>query len=137
MPPHPLTSFEIQKYYQNERGFNGDYSRDNLPKTVKDGAYVINLDEYKDVLIGVLCIVKILKLFISTVLQLNMFLKKLKNLLGIKAVQSNNSIMCGYFCIRFIDFMFAGKPFIDFTSLFSPHDFEKNDNIILSYFENE
>ena len=137
MPPHPLTSFEIQKYYQNERGFNGFYSRDNLPKTIKDGTYVINFDEYVDVHIGVLCIVKRLKLFISTVLQLKMFLKKLKNLLGIKTVQSNNSIMCGYFCIRFIDFMFAGKPFIDFTSFFSPHDFEKNDNIILSYFENE
>ena len=137
MPPHPLTSFEIQKYYQNERVFNGSYSRDNLPKTIKDGTYVINFDEYVDVHIEVLCIAKILKLFISTVLQLNMFLKKLKNLLGIKTVQSNNSIMCGYFCIRFIDFMFAGKPFIDFTSLFSPHYFEKNDNIILSYFENE
>ena len=52
-------------------------------------------------------------------------------------IQSNNSIMCGYFCIGFIDFMFAGKTLIDFTSLFSPYDFEKNDNIILSYFKNE
>ena len=43
MPPHPLTSFEIQKYYQNEPRFNGVYSRDNLPR-IKDGAYVINLD---------------------------------------------------------------------------------------------
>ena len=48
MPPHPLTSFEIKKYYQNEPRFNGVYSRDNLPK-VKDGAYVINLDEYSDI----------------------------------------------------------------------------------------
>ena len=45
MLPHPLTNFEIQKYYQNEPRFNGVYSRDNLPK-LKDGAYVINLDEY-------------------------------------------------------------------------------------------
>ena len=45
--------------------------------------------------------------------------------------------MFGYFCIGFIDFMFAGKTLIDFTSLFSPYDFEKNDNIILSYFINE
>ena len=49
MPPHPLTNFEIQKYYQNEPRFNGVYSRDNLPKKIKDGAYVINLDEYADV----------------------------------------------------------------------------------------
>ena len=49
MPPHPLTNFEIQKYYQNEPRFNGVYFRKNLPKKIKDGAYVINLDEYADV----------------------------------------------------------------------------------------
>ena len=48
MPPHPLTNFEIQKYYQNEPRFNGVYSRDNLQK-IKDGAYIINLDEYSDI----------------------------------------------------------------------------------------
>ena len=48
MLPHPLTNFEIQKYYQNEPRFNGVYSRDNLPK-IKDGAFVINLDEYSDI----------------------------------------------------------------------------------------
>ena len=48
MPPHPLTNFEIQKYYQNEPRFNGVYSRDNLTK-IKDGAYIINLDEYSDI----------------------------------------------------------------------------------------
>ena len=49
MPPHPLTNFEIKKFYENEPRFNGVYYRDNLPKTVKNGAYVINLDEYADV----------------------------------------------------------------------------------------
>ena len=48
IPPHPLTNFEIQKYYQNEARFNRVYSRDNLPKTIKNGTYVINLDEYSD-----------------------------------------------------------------------------------------
>ena len=48
MLPHPLTNFEIQKYYKNEPRFNGVYSRDNLPK-IKDGAYIINLDEYSDI----------------------------------------------------------------------------------------
>ena len=43
--------------------------------------------------------------------------------------------MCGYFCIGFIDFMFAGKSLIDFTSLFFLYDFKKNDDIILSYFK--
>ena len=45
---HPLTNLEIQKYYKNEPRFNGAYSRDNL-STIKDGAYVINLDEYFDI----------------------------------------------------------------------------------------
>ena len=48
IPPHPLTNFEIQKYYQNEPRFNGVYSRDNLPK-INDGADIINLDEYSDI----------------------------------------------------------------------------------------
>ena len=48
MPPHPLTNFEIQKYYQNEPKFNGVYSRNNLSK-IKDGAYIINLDEYESI----------------------------------------------------------------------------------------
>ena len=47
--PHPLTNFEIQKYYQKEPRFNGVYARDNLPDKIKDGAYVINLDEYSDI----------------------------------------------------------------------------------------
>ena len=49
MPPHPLTSFEIQKYYQNETRCNDVYSRDNLSFEKKNGAYVINLDEYSDI----------------------------------------------------------------------------------------
>ena len=38
----------LQEYYKNEARFNGVYSRDNLPKAIKNGAYVINLDEYED-----------------------------------------------------------------------------------------
>ena len=53
MPPHPLTNFKIQKYYQNKLRFNGVFSRDNLPERssteIKDGAYIINLDEYSDI----------------------------------------------------------------------------------------
>ena len=49
IPPCPLTNIEIQKYYQNKPTFNGVCSRENLPKKMKDGAYVINIDEYPDV----------------------------------------------------------------------------------------
>ena len=48
MPSHPLTNFEIWKYYPNEPQFNGVYSRNNLSK-IKDGTYIINLDEYESI----------------------------------------------------------------------------------------
>ena len=52
-------------------------------------------------------------------------------------IQADNSIMFGYFCIGFISFMRAGKALIDYTSLLLPYDFEKIDDMILSYFKNE
>ena len=68
--------------------------------------------------------------------------KEIKRFIGHKntktnilRIQADNSIIRRYFCIIFIDFMFAGRSLIDFTSLFSPYDFKKkNDDIILSYF---
>ena len=54
---------------------------------------------------------------------------------NIYRVQANDSVMCGYFCIGFIDFMFAGKTLIDYTNMFSPQDFNKNDSITFSYFK--
>ena len=121
-------------YYQNEPRFNGVFSRNNLPKIIKDGAYVINFDEYADVVhIGLLYFVTEMKLFISII----SVLKKLKNLLGIKTWKLTFFEYKQTFCIGFIDFMLAGKKLTDYTSLFSPHDFKKNDDIILSYFKNE
>ena len=52
-------------------------------------------------------------------------------------VQANDSVMRSYFCKGFIDFMLSGKKLTDYTSLFSPHDFKKNNDIILSYFKKE
>ena len=49
MPPHPLTNFEIQKYYKNQAKFNGVFSIDNLPSKIKGGAHIINRDEYSDI----------------------------------------------------------------------------------------
>ena len=119
------------------------FSRNNLPKKIKDGAYIINLDEYTDVgthWIALFCNKN--NIFILIVLVMNIFLKKFKNLLWIKTIsnvfriQANDSIMCGHFCIGFIDFMLAGKKLTEFTNLFSPNNFEKNDDIILKYFMN-
>ena len=70
--------------------------------------------------------------------------KELEKIIGYKnrktnifRIQSNDSIMCGYFCIGFIDFMFAGKTSINFTSMFCPYGYGKYDIIILSYLKNE
>ena len=52
-------------------------------------------------------------------------------------IQSYDSIMCGYFCIGFIDFMLAEKTLNEYTNLFSPDNFKKNDTIILNYFKYE
>ena len=54
--------------------------------------------------------------------------------INIFRIQSHDSMMCGYFCIGFIDFMLAGKTLTEFTNIFSPNNFKKNGNIILSYF---
>ena len=51
-------------------------------------------------------------------------------------IQAYDSAMCGYFCTEFIDFMLKGIILTDFTDLFSPNDFLKNDDIILDYFIN-
>ena len=143
IPPHPLRNFEIKKYYENEPRFSGVYSRDNLPKAIKNGAYVINLDEYAD--IGTHWIALHVKN--NEVIHFDSFgveyvPKEIKKFIGHKntkinifRIQADNSIMCGYFCIGFIDFLFAGKSLINFTSLFSPYDFKKNDEIILNYFK--
>ena len=56
---------------------------------------------------------------------------------NISRVQANDSVMCGYFCIGFIDFMLVGQELTAYTNFFSPHDFKKSDDIILAYFKNE
>ena len=120
-------------YYQNEPRFNGVYSRDSLHDKIKDEAYLINLDEYSD--IGTHWIV----LYVNnkTVTYFDSFgvehipkeIKKFiinKNIIAnISRLQAYDSGMCGYFCIRLIDFMLKGNNLTDFTSLFSPNDFKK------------
>ena len=134
---------KYKKYYQNEPKFNGVYSRDNLPK-IKDGAYIINLVEYSVIgthwvsllannndatyfdSFGVEHIPKEIKTFVKN--------KNIKT--NIFRVQANDSVIFGYFRIGFIDFMFKGKTLTEYTNLFSPNNFEENDDIILKYFMN-
>ena len=122
------------KYYENKSRFNGVYSRDNL-STIKDGAYVINLDEYSDIgthwvalwvninsvtyfdSFGVEHIPKEIKTFIKN--------KNVKT--NIFRTQAHDSIMCAYFCIAYMDFMIKAKGLTEYTNIFSPNDFKKND----------
>ena len=113
----------------------------NLPE-IKDGTYVINLDEYKSIgthsialyvngnnliyseSFGVEHISKEIKIFLGN-----------KNIIDIYRIGAYNSMMCGYFCIGFIDFMLKGQSLFDYKNLFSPNVYEKNDKIILKYYQ--
>ena len=148
--PHPLTNFEIQEYYQNEPRFNGVFSRDNLPNNnnnnnnnnIKNGAYVINLDKYYDIgthWVALYVNNKTVTYFDSFGVEhipkeIMKFIVRKKIITNIYRIQAYDSIICGYFCIGFINFMFNGKSLTDYTNLFSPNDFNKNDDIILEYF---
>ena len=140
-PPHPLTNFEIERYFKDEPMFNGVYSRNSLP-VAKVGGYVVNLDErgssgthwvaihvhgpkatYFDSF-GIEHIPdEVLKFLKGKDLEANIF-----------RVQSKKSVLCGYFCIKFLEYMFHGKTLTDFTRLFSPTDFNKNDKTVLKLF---
>ena len=132
LPPHPLTNLEIQKYYQNEPRFNGVFSRDNLPNNnIKNGAYVINLDKYQDVgthWVALYVNNKTITYFDSfRVEHIPREIIKLiaRKKINIYRIQAYDSIMCGYFCIGFINFMFNGRSLTDYTNLFSPNDLKK------------
>ena len=150
LPFHPLTNFEISEYYKNDPKFNGVYSRDNLPKTIKKGAYVINLDEYENIRTHWIALFVKPKytVYFDNFGSKELYAKALDfvvgNAVGNKEIKANifrlqayDSIMCGYFCIEFISYMFDGKSLNDFTSLFSPQDFKKNDQIIKRIYKKE
>ena len=121
------------------------YSRNNLPKTIKKEAYVINLDEYKNT--GTHWV----SLFVKTneVIYFDSFgIEHIPNeidkftgnrniISNIVRLQTYDSIMCGYYCIEFINYMLKGKTLLDYTNLFSPNDFKKNDRVIKRIFKDE
>ena len=144
LPFYPLTNIEISEYYKNEPRFNSVYSRNNLPNKIEKGADVINLDEYENTgthwislfvkpkytvyfdSFGIEHIPKEINKFINNDIKSNIF-----------RIQASDSIMCVYFCIEFINYMLKGKILLDYTNLFSPNDFKKNDQIIKRIFKNE
>ena len=118
--------------------------RDNLPNKIKDGTYVTNLDEYSDIGIHwILLYVKNNDITYFDSFGVVHIPKEIIKLIGRKNVivnifriQAFDSIMCGYFCIGFINFMLKSKSLTEYTNLFSPYDFKRNDDIILNYFTN-
>ena len=128
----------MQKFYQNEPKFNGVYSKNSLPK-IKDWAFVINLNGYKSIgthridlnanddnvtyfdSFGVEYIPKEIRKFIGN--------KNIKT--NVYRIQTYDSVMWGYYCIRFIDFMLKDKSLLEYANLFSPNDYEQNDKILL------
>ena len=145
LPFHTLINIEISDYYKNEPRFNGVYSRNNLPNKIKKGAYVINLDEYKNTgadWVSLSVKPKYTVYFDSFGIEhipkeINTFIGNKKSKASIFIIQAYNSIMCGYFCIEFINYMLKGKKLLDFTNLFSPNDFKKNERVIKRIFKNE
>ena len=133
-------------YFKNVKGFNEAFSRNNLPK-LKISAYAINLDHSENT--GTHWVVIFVKQ--NEVIYFDSFgveyiskeiIKRIEHIFledkniktSIFRIQGNSSIMCGYFCILFIEYMLNNKTLTDFTNLFSPWDFKKNDEIIKRYF---
>ena len=128
---HPLTNFEIQKYYKNKPMFNGVYSKNNLPK-IRDGLSEINLDEFKSIgshwkafyvngnigrasydaiycdSFGVEHIPKEVKKFIGNKIIIT----------NIYRIQSYDLTMCGDFSIKLIDLILKSKRLPDYNNLF-------------------
>ena len=129
------------------------YSRNNLPNKIKKGAYVINLDEYENTgthwvsllvktneaiyfdRFGIEHIPKEINKFINNDMIKPSSLKSIKR--NIFRIQAYDSVMWGYFRIKFINYMLKGKTLLDYTNLFLPNDFKKNDRIIKRIFKNE
>ena len=141
MLSHPLTNFEIQKYYKNEPKFNGVYPRNNLSK-IKDESYAMNLDEFNSIethwitlYVNVNNIIYFSSFEIEYIpKEIKKFIEKKNIITNIYRIQAYGSVMCEYFWIGFVDFMLKGKGLLDYKNLCSPSKLEKNDKIILEYF---
>ena len=133
---------KYKKFYQNEPKFNGFCSRNDLP-IIKDMAYIINFDELESVETHWIALYvsgdNVAYFYSFGVEYISKEMKKLignKNIMiNIYRIQANDSIMCGYFCIGFIDFMLKDKGLLNYTNLFSSYEYEKNDKTMLNHFQ--
>ena len=125
IPPHPLTNFQIQKYYQINLDLM-EFILEIIYLKIKDGEYVINFDEYSDIRthwIDLYAINNHVTYFDSfRVEHIPKEIQKFINRFTIKTnnyrMQAYNSVMCEYLCIGFIDLILKDKILKDFTSFF-------------------
>ena len=112
---------------------------------IKNGAYIINLDDKnsKETHWVSLFIDKNLAVYFDS-FGIEYIPQEVLNKIrdnwithNIFRTPDNESIMCGFYCITFIEYMLAGKTLLDYTNLFSPNDYEKNDKIIYKYFKDK
>ena len=121
---------------------NGVYSRNNLSK-IKDGAHVINLDDYKSIRTHwvALYVNTNNKVYFDSFgfenipKEIKKFIENKHIMTNVYTIQAYDSIMYEYFCIGFIDFLLKGKSLLNYTNLFSSNDYDKNDKIMLKYFQ--
>ena len=141
MSPHPFfNNFEIQKHYQNKLTFIVVYSKNSLSK-IKDGPYVIYLEVYKSIETYWIALQKNSdsvtysdSFGVKHIEKKKKFISNKNVKLNIYIIHVNYSIICTYFCVGFIDFMLIGKSLLDYTNLFSPNEYEKNNKIIPKMF---
>ena len=112
-------------------------------KAIKKGAYIINLDEYENTgTHWITLFVKTNEVIYFDSFGIEHIPKETEHAIGNKEIkasifrlQAYDSIMCRYYCIEFINYMLNGKTLLDYTNLFSPNDFKKNDQSIKRIFK--
>ena len=123
MLPHPVRNFETQTYYQSKSQFNGVSSRISSMK-IKDGVYVINLDEFKSIgthwialYVNGNSIIYFDNFGIEHIpKEIKKFMRNKNIITNIYRIQAYHSMMSGYFCIGFFDFVLKGKSLLDYTN---------------------
>ena len=113
------------------------------PKKIKKGPYIINLDEYENTgTHWIALFVKTNEAIYFDNFGIKHIPKEIEHAVGNNEIKANifrlkayDSIMCGYYCIEFINNMLKGKTLLDYINLFSPNDFKKNVQIIKRIFK--
>ena len=129
----PLKQYQVTGYFNYESRFKGVFLRNNLPR-IKHGSYVTNIDNKNSegtIWVSLFNDRNAAVYFDSFGIEyipqevLNKIRDKSINH-NIFRIQDNEFIMCGFYCITFIEYIPAAKILLDYTNLFSPYDYKNN-----------